>query len=322
MTNYPSEFLKIAEFIKQNDDFLVTTHFNPDGDAIGCCLGFGELLKTQEKKFCVSIEGGLPEKYDFLRNKISLIDPLAIETKRKYENLVVLDAGSLKRIGRSADLVVENASILNIDHHLSNGGFGNVCYVDVTASSVSEIIYRLACYLEIAINPDMASYLYIGIMTDTGRFRFSNTTPSALRTCAELIEAGADAPMLTEALYFDLPRSYIEALGKSLSNLNFIAHGQLAMMEYLEPEEIEDAEGLIDFAVSIKGVKVAVFIRSMPDGRFKVSLRAREEFDVRRIAEAYGGGGHTKAAGFRYRGSLDNLKFDLIKDILSRFEEK
>jgi phosphoesterase RecJ-like protein len=123
---------------------------------------------------------------------------------------------------------------------------------------------------------------------------------------------------LTEAVYFDLPRSYIEALGKSLYSLQFLGDGRLALMEYLDRDEIEDAEGFIDFAIGVKGVKSAVFIRSMEDGRFKVSLRARDSLDVREIAESYGGGGHTKAAGFRFRGSLDQLKFDLIRKILER----
>jgi phosphoesterase RecJ-like protein len=175
--------------------------------------------------------------------------------------------------------------------------------------------------MKLKIPSEMASYLYLGIMTDTGRFRFSNTSTSALKTCAELIDLGANPRELAEAIYFDLPRSYIEALGKSLNSLQFFGENKLVLMEYLEKDEIEDSEGFIDFAIGIKGVKAAIFIRSMAEeGRYKISLRARDSLDVREIAESYGGGGHNKAAGFRFRGSLEQLKSGLVQKILERLE--
>jgi phosphoesterase RecJ-like protein len=311
-------FPKIADFLVDCDDYLITTHFSPDGDAIGSCLGMGELLKSLGKKYIIVLEGGLPEKYDFIGNKVTVFDSSAVEFDRRYSKIIILDAGDYKRIGKTANLIVENPRILNIDHHLSNNGFGEVSYIEGDASSVSEILFNLARFMKVHISAEMASYLYIGVMTDTGRFRFSNTSASALKTCAELVALGAKPMELTEAVYFDLPRSYIEALGKSLYSLQFLGDGRLALMEYLDRDEIEDAEGFIDFAIGVKGVKSAVFIRSMEDGRFKVSLRARDSLDVREIAESYGGGGHTKAAGFRFRGSLDQLKFDLIRKILER----
>ena len=319
-TKHQTDFEAVADFIISNDDFLITTHYSPDGDAIGCSLGFAEMLKALGKTFCVSIEGGLPEKYDFLPENTGVIDPLTTEVERKYTNLVVLDAGSYNRIGQSARLAADNPIVLNIDHHPSNDGFGEVSYVDCQASSVSEIIFHLAKYMKVPIGKDMAVYLYVGIMTDTGRFRFSNTTPATFRTCAELLECGAAPADITEHIYYDLPRSYIEALGKSLYNLEFHGNGLFALMEYLEEKEIEDAEGLIDYALGIRGVRAAAFIRLMQDGRFKVSLRARDSLNVSEIAESYGGGGHTKAAGFRFRGSLSELKVNLTETILSRLE--
>jgi len=317
---HQTDFKIAADFISSNDVFLVTTHQAPDGDAIGCSLGFAEMLKVLRKEFCISIEGGLPEKYDFLPDNIEIIDPLQGDIGRKFTHLAVLDAGSYNRIGQSIKLADDNPIILNIDHHPSNDGFGEVSYVDCEASSVSEIIFHLAEYMKIPVGKDMASYLYMGIMTDTGRFRFSNTTSKTFRTCAELLECGADPAYITEHIYFDLPRSYIEALGKSLYNLEYYGNGLFALMEYLEDKEIEDAEGLIDYALGVRGVRAAAFIRLLKDGRFKVSLRARDSLDVSKIAETYDGGGHTKAAGFRFRGSLSELKTNLTETILARLE--
>lgn len=320
---YPDEFKNIAKFIRERDDFLIATHFSPDGDAVGCCLGFGEILKALEKKYTLAIEGGAPEKYDFLPGVDGIFDPSAVESSRTFSNLVTLDVGSYKRIGAVSEMVAKKPDILNIDHHPSNSGFGDTAFIDSEASSVCEILFYLACFLEIPINRDLAAYLYMGIMTDTGRFRFGNTTPKALRTCAELVEFGADPTAITEKIYFDLPRSYIEALGKSLYSLQFFADNQLAVMEYHDVVQIEDAEGFIDYAIGIRGVEAAVFIRLIPDeGKFKVSLRGKGSLDVRGIAESFGGGGHTKAAGFRYRGSLKDLKENLLNTIISRLEVK
>ena len=310
---YPEEFKDIAEFIRKNDDFLIVSHFNPDGDAICSTLGFGELLKTLGKKYLMAIEGGSPQKYDFLPAAKRIFDPSAEELPLTYSTLVTLDIGSFERIGSAKEMLKENPIILNIDHHSSNKGFGEVHLVDTKSSSVCEIITHLAQYMNVDIGKDMAAYLYTGIMTDTGRFRFGSTSPSAMSACAFLIECGADPVMISEKIYFDLPKEYIEALGKALYSLEFFADDKLAMMEYHHTVEIPDAEGFIDFAVGIRGVLGAVFIRLIPDdGRFKVSLRARGDFTISDIAESYGGGGHPKAAGFRYRGSLQELKAGLI----------
>lgn len=320
--NFPDMFEKIAGFIAENDDFLVTAHFSPDGDAVGSVLAMGEMLGKLGKKRLIAIEGGLPEKYDFIDGKAAVVDPQAISNPGLCENAVILDAGSIKRIGTASKLVADGAGIVNIDHHISNDRFGNLAYVDSEASSTCEILYQLARYMEIPVDKDLASYLYVGIMTDTGRFRFANSTPRAFSICAELVACGAEPAELTDAVYYDLPRDYITALAKSLSSLGFHGDGRIALMEYLEAKEIEDAEGFIDFALGIREVKAAAFIRLIPDGRFKVSLRARDSLDVGAIAQSYGGGGHKKAAGFRYRGELETLKSGLVSTIISRLEEK
>ena len=318
---YPKEFKDIAKFINDNDNFLIVSHFNPDGDAICSALGFGELLKYLGKKFVMAIEGGAPEKYDFLPDAKRIFDPSAEELPMTFSTLVTLDIGSFERIGAAKEMLAEDHKILNIDHHGSNKGFGEAALVDTAASSVCEILTHLAQYMKVEIGENMATYLYTGIMTDTGRFRFGSTSPLVMRACADLIEAGADPVKIAEKIYYDLPKEYIEALGKALYSLKFFADDKLAMMEYHHTAEIPDAEGFIDFAVGIRGVLGAVFIRLIPDdGRFKVSLRARGDFIISDIAESYGGGGHPKAAGFRYRGSLQDLKDGLMKSLTEKLE--
>ncbi len=310
---YTGAFKEIVEFIESNDDFLITTHYSPDGDAIGSCLGMSEMLKFVGKRSLVAIEGGLPEKYDFLNIQVPIVNPQCSTGDRKYGNVIILDAGTFERIGACKFLLEDDSSIINIDHHLSNDEFGLINYIDVASSSVSEILFRLAKHMGVEFSSELATYLYLGIMTDTGRFRFSNTTPSALRTAGALVEAGADPSWLSDGIYYNLSRNYITALGQCLNNLEYYNGGSIALMQYMNKQELEDVEGLIDYVVGIRGVKVAAFLRAMEDGRFKVSLRSRCEVDVRRIAESFGGGGHQKAAGFRYRGSLNDLKIKVIQ---------
>ena len=314
-------FRDISNFIGSENNFLVTAHYSPDGDAVASILGMCEILKVLGKTAAAAVEGGLPEKYDFLHSKISILDPLSVEVMEKFSRVIILDAGSYERIGKVKEYIQNPARIINIDHHLSNDGFGEINYIDAQSSSVSEILYRFAQFMKIEFTVELASYLYMGIMTDTGRFRFSNTSAHALFTAGELIKLGADPAWLSEGVFFDLPRSYVEILGKCLNSLEYFDDGKIAVMEYMERKEIEDAEGLIDIAVGTKGVKAAAFIRAMEDGRFKVSLRSRYEADVREIAEKFGGGGHQKAAGFRFRGGLDTLRFTIIKELSQRLKE-
>jgi len=308
-------FRQIEDFLRNGDNFLVTAHYSPDGDAVASILGMAEILKTMGKRPVGAVEGGLPEKYDFLQTSITVMNPSVGEAGVKFERVIILDAGSFQRIGKVKDYLGEKFRIVNIDHHLSNDSFGEINYIEAKSSSTSEILYRLAKFMGIEFSRELANYLYMGIMTDTGRFRFSNSSAEALTAAGELVKLGADVSWLAEGVYFDLPRSYVEALGKCIVSMEYFAEGQIAVMEYLEKQEIEDAEGMIDIAVGTRGVKAAAFIRAMEDGRFKVSLRSRCEADVREIAEKYGGGGHRKAAGFRSRKGLVELKEMVVKEL-------
>ena len=314
----PGSFKEIAEFIYSEDNFIITTHFSPDGDAIGSSLGLGEMLRIIGKKCRIAIEGGLPEKYDFLGCTLNVLDPSLVEIDKKHSNALILDAGTYNRIGRSNTMIEDTAKIANIDHHLSNDSFGFINYIDTTASSVAEILHGLAKFMKVDYSKNLANYLYMGLMTDTGRFRFSNTSPKALSAASELVERGADPSWLSEAIFYDLPTSYIKGLGKALSSLEYFEEGKIAVMEYLLQEQIEDSEGIVDIAIGTRGVAAAVFIRAMSEGKYKVSLRSRSHVDVREVAELFGGGGHRKASGFRFKGTLDDLKFRLIMEIGDR----
>ena len=316
--NTPGSFVEIAEFISSEDDFIITTHFSPDGDAIGSSLGMGELLRIIGKNFRISIEGGLPEKYDFLGCTLNVLDPGSVDIEEEYTNALILDAATYDRIGRSKMMILEGAKIVNIDHHLSSDAFGFINYVDTTASSVAEILHCLAKHMRIEYSKEMANYLYLGLMTDTGRFRFSNTSPNTLLAASELVAQGADPSWLSESIFYDLPKSYVKALGRALDSLEYFEDETIAVMQYMTNEQIEDAEGIIDVAIGTRGVESAIFIRSIGDNKYKVSLRSRGKADVRQVAEIYGGGGHQKAAGFRYQGDLEDLKFRLVMELAER----
>ena len=315
-----ADVAEVAEFIRGADRFLLTTHENPDGDALGSLLGMNHILTALGKDsvmFLASKEFPLPVEYRFLpleevfhEAPVDLVD----------RELVFLDCGNIDRMPVEW-LQRDDGSTLNIDHHHDNTRFGTLNLVDVAASSTAEIVFDIARELGAELTPEIAQALYVGLVTDTGRFMYENTTPRTHQVAAELIEAGVDVDDTYRRLYERVPIEKLRLVERALGSVEAHADGAL-VISYVTAEDYAASgaqevhtEGIIDYLRSVEGARVAALVRDKKDGPDprKVSLRSVDgDVDVSKIAREKGGGGHARAAGF----STD-LTYDELVEFLS-----
>ena len=307
---------EVAEEIRAADRFLLTTHEGPDGDALGSLLATHKLLQQLGKDsvmFLAAKEFPLPVEYRFLPLEEVFHEPPVDLVDRL---VVFLDCGNIDRMPVDF-LRRDDARILNIDHHHDNTRFGNVNLVDTGASCTAEILYPLARLLGAEITPDIATALYVALVTDTGRFMYENTGPDSHRMAAELIEAGVDVHDIYRRLYERVPIEKLHLVARAVERIQRLDECRLAVTyisaeDYLETGANESlTEGIIDHVRALEGAEVAAMVRDKSDGGAyarKVSLRsATGTVDVSAIAQRHGGGGHPRAAGFSTDLSYDEL---------------
>jgi bifunctional oligoribonuclease and PAP phosphatase NrnA len=297
----------VAEEIRSGDRFLLTTHENPDGDALGSLLAMNRILETLGKDsvmFLAAKEFPLPVEYRFLHLEEVFHEPPADLSDRV---VVFLDCGNIDRM--PVDFVQSGGTkVLNIDHHHDNTRFGTVNLVDVDASCTAEIIYELAGLLGVELTEEMANALYVALVTDTGKFMYENTDERSHRMAAGLIEAGVRVNEIYRRLYEHAPTEKLKLMARALEGIELHDDGRLAVT-YISKQDYEDTgasealtEGIIDHLRTIDGTLMAAVVRDQADsGRAarKVSMRSTDgAVDVSAIARVHGGGGHRRAAGF------------------------
>ena len=319
------KFKNISKLIEPACTILITSHKDPDGDSIGSQLALAEYLEGKGKICRVINQGELPSKYRFLdpSRKIQNINSAknAEEQKVTSDLVMVLDCTSLERIGEAVKTIPPGITMINIDHHPDNEGFGALNYIDEAASAVGEIIFQFLKSSHFALSPLAATLLYAAILTDTGRFKFSNTTPQCLKVCAELIEAGADPRYLTNQLYFNHSLSFLKLLGSVLSRPQILMEGKICVMTIKQDHLLElgvdpsELEGVVDYTLYVKGVEIGLLFTEKENRKTKVNIRSQNAFDVSRIARIFGGGGHRNAAGCTLEMSLNQAKTVIIDQI-------
>jgi phosphoesterase RecJ-like protein len=295
--------------LRAADKLLLTTHENPDGDALGSLLAMHWILQQLGKDSLMYLspdEFPLPWEYRNWTFGEGLVGSPPPDTAER--TIVFLDCGNIDRMPVDF-LQAEGLHILNIDHHHDNTRFGTVNLVVPEASCTAEIVWRLAKDLGAEITPPIADALYTGLVTDTGRFSYENTSPEAHRMAAELIEAGVEPHLVYRRLYEDLPFRRLQLLQRALASVQRHDDGAITVAhlmkdDYARTGALEtDSEGVVDHMRAVEGTAVAVLVRELladdREGQRKVSLRATDgRVDVSRIARAFGGGGHPQAAGF------------------------
>ncbi|NQT35534.1 bifunctional oligoribonuclease/PAP phosphatase NrnA [bacterium] len=307
----------IYNYLLSGGDLLAVSHFSPDGDAIGSLIAFSGMLDQLGVEHLTAIADVLPEKYSFLPgfDRIRKFDIQDSTFKIPCNRLVILDAGALPRIGSARSCIGKGTKVLNIDHHYSGPCYGDINIITHEASATAEILYDLCEEFSIEITEQIAYGLFVGILTDTGRFRFSNTSSKALAICADLISKGVNPGWVTENVYYNLQFENVQALARALSTIECHLDGLICIVSLDREKDVNDTEGFVEYASSITGVALAAFIREIEDKVYKISLRSRCSVDVAEVAAKFGGGGHLKAAGFRYLGAKEDLIKNLVDEL-------
>ena len=311
----------ICQSIKKYNNFLITAHLSPEGDALGSQLGFYNLIKKLKKQATIISDDCLPYGYDFLPG-IRQVRRLGQKIKyQKFDCLVVLDCADLKRTGRVYKLNLDNQPVLNIDHHISNQNFGDVNWVDAQASSCSEMIYRLYKRLDLPMDKNTALVLYTGIMTDTGSFRYSNTSSATFKAVSELLIFGVNVALVYRAAYENIPILEVKLLMKFLSKIKFFSQGRIATfqidLDKSRKANIDLADYVLSFGRSIKNVEVVALFKHHYGAKtqVRVNLRSQGKVDVNKIAAFFGGGGHKTAAGCTILGGVSGVRNKVIAKI-------
>jgi len=314
----PCELIKV---LTEGKKFALLIHTSPDGDAIGSSLALAHTLASFGKRVDLLCQDTMPDAYEFLGG-IKLFKR-SLQPEDWYDVAVMVDCSDLERLGSLAGITKCAGKTLNIDHHITNAYFADVNFVDIKAAATAEIIYEIITELAGTPNLSVSEALYTGILTDTGNFSFSNVTPRTHHITAELITQGVNPEKISMLVYKNHSLNKIKLWGRAIDSLETDYAGKFAMIS-ITSDMIEnngakefDVEGVVNFALDIKGVELAVLIREMGSGGVKVSFRSKNFLDVSRLAAQFGGGGHKKAAGCIMKEGLEQSKA-IIKAAVSK----
>ena len=316
-----STFDEIGKVLREHQHFAILGHVRPDGDALGSQLALALSLQQLGKDVRVWNEDGMLEKYSFLPRAELLTKPPA--KAEHFDVAVALDTAIQNRLGTTLAAVASAKIWINIDHHLSNPGYGNLVIVDPNAPATGEIIFNLIESQGFPLDHDIAENLYAAISTDTGSFQYPKTSARTLEIAAELVRSGGlNVGKISEQLYENYPRRRLELLRELLRTTRFTAGDRAASFSLSLKTAAdlgvlpEDNEGLIDHLRAVRGVIVAVFFEELTEGKVRVSMRSKDEgVDVCAICQKFGGGGHTLAAGARIRGSLGEVEENVLEEV-------
>ncbi len=323
-----AELDSIANAVRAHERFVVTTHENPDGDALGSLLATTLMLDALGKDASMYLAGDVPLPREYLFMPLEpLVRGRAPDTEGRV--VVAVDCANERRLGADYPALLQRARlVLNIDHHHDNTRFGDVNLIDPAASSTGEILRDVGAALGVELTPAIAEALYIAIVTDTGRFQYANTTARALRLAAELVEAGADVHRVFQGVYENVAFAKLKLLAKALEHAEVLEDGRI-VVSHLEREDFADSgaeepfsEGIIDYLRAVEGAEVAALIRESPRANGpsrRVSLRTTEpDLDVSAIARKSGGGGHRQAAGFPSEESVREITDFIRREYLEQ----
>lgn len=300
-----------ASFLERSDKFVILTHASPDGDTLGSAYALADALCALNKRVFVVCPDKIPEKFGYLIKEYEAFEP---------ETVVAVDIADEKLLGSLYDRYSGRAALC-IDHHSSNTKYAEMLYLEADAAAACECIYNVINELGTMITPYMASCLYTGIATDTGCFKFSNTTPRSHRYAAELIEKGADYGEINRVMFEVKSRGRIAMERKVLENIEFYYGGRCAVITVTRDMIKEtgcplgDLDGVTAMSRQIEGVQIGVTIKEKPDGKYKVSLRTFEPYNAADICAVFGGGGHIRAAGCEFSCDIESAKRQLLSAI-------
>jgi len=305
---------QVVQLIEQKHCFMITSHIRPDGDGLGSGLALYWILKSLGKDAEVVLHDRVPPAYMVLPGSelVTVQDDLT----GAYDAAFIIECSDVDRPGLPS---LRNQFVINIDHHSTTEPFGDINWIDSTSAAVGEMIYNLSKALGVEVTKEIAECIYTALLTDTGSFHFSNTTERTLKIASELVRRGVEPARISQALYYSYPYSRIKLLGMVLSGIERDESGRVAwvtmdrdMMSEADASE-EDADGIVNHALSVGDVEAVAFFKELSPGIYRVSLRSKGKTNVARIAETFGGGGHKNAAGCRIQGDFRDVKRQVIE---------
>ncbi|HMB16936.1 MAG TPA: bifunctional oligoribonuclease/PAP phosphatase NrnA [Pelovirga sp.] len=307
----------IVHKIRTSQRFLVVSHESPDGDAVGSTLALTLALKKMGKDVVAFNVDGVPGNLAFLPGTQSVRTSLA--DNETFDVGFLIDAGELKRAG--IPMQQHCNLLINIDHH-PHSDFGDICYLDTTASATAVLIYRLLVACDFTLDIEVAKALYVGVLDDTGSFRYSSANREAFELAGVLVECGVDPWQIASSLYESFTITRMRLLGLVLSTLDISPCGRYASVSLIQEflaqsgATSEESDGFVNYARAVKGVEIALFIKEQADGNYQISFRSRGNIDVGTLARQLGGGGHHNAAGARIPAeSLDAVRTELYRHL-------
>jgi len=308
---------EVVSFLREKQSFVVTGHVSPEGDVIGSGIALALALRGMGKKAEVINRDPIPQQLLFLPHEGLFTQQKSVS--QAADALVVVDSGSFERTGytRSASI----PAVVNIDHHITNPSFGNINWVVPTAMATGEMIYDLLKEMEAPITPPIATCIYTALITETGSFRFVNTTSRALQIAGEMIERGADPFRIATALFEANTAGRLKLLAEVLEKMEVSADERIAWIQVTQAQlrktgtTFEDTEDFVTYPRSIEKVEVAVFFREIGPEQYKISFRSQGKVDVALLAKRWGGGGHTYAAGCTRVGPWEKVKEMILTSV-------
>ncbi|QAY65636.1 DHH family phosphoesterase [Paenibacillus protaetiae] len=308
-------------FIRKHNRFFVVSHVQPDGDAISSTLAVGWLLGQLGKEAVLMNENVPPSRLSYLWGYDGIKVLEGSHADERFDAVISVDCADFSRIGKVAALFAEGAALLNIDHHPTNDGFGTVNIVKPDAAATVQILYDLIRQSGVTINLDCATCIYTGLLTDTGGFRYSNTSPQVMEIASVMLGIGVSGHWIADHMLEKMSMAKLKLLRLSLNRLEFTEDGQIGWL-YIGKDDMkqtnasaEDLEGLVNYALNVEGVEAGILFKETEDGSVKASLRSAGRVDVSAIAQSFGGGGHVRAAGCRLQGPVTQAAAQLVEAV-------
>ncbi|WP_028610991.1 DHH family phosphoesterase [Paenibacillus harenae] len=308
-------------FIKDANQILVVSHVQPDGDAISSTVAVGWLLQKLGKSAVLINEDELPSRLNYLHLFDAIIHYKLAPPEQKFDAVIAVDCADFTRIGEVAGSFASEAKLLNIDHHPTNNAFGSVNVIQAEAAATVEILFDLIERAGVALDLDCATAIYTGLLTDTGGFRYSNTSPRVMEIASRLLAVGVAGNELADHLLEKMTLAKLKLLQMALNRLTFSDNLEIGWV-YIGKEDLretgavsEDLEGIVNYALNVDGVQVGILFKESDDGSVKASLRSAGKANVAAIAQTFGGGGHVRAAGCRMEGPMSDAISQLVEAV-------
>jgi len=315
MTTSP-ELTRIVEAIRERHRFVISSHVRPDGDSIGSSVAMALALKALGKQAVVVHADPAPAPFAPFPGVADIV--VAPEATGDFEAAIIMECGDLGRTGVSG---LDRSFVINIDHHPGNSGFGDLCWFDANAAACAEMVFDLILALGVPFTREIATQVYVGILTDTGSFHYSGISTKTFDICKAVLEAGVNPQAVARQVYDSYNMGRIRLLGAVLSGMRVDPSGGIAVI-YLDNAMLhasggsyEDTDGMINEPLKVKEIAAVVFFKQIEGNEYRVSMRSKGDIDVGALAREYGGGGHKNAAGCTVGGPIDELRTVFVEKI-------